>query len=347
MTNNVLAFCDPEEEYVIQLSAYLKNQEHFPWILKSFTNSDEFLEYLQLHPEVDCMVSESVISEIPFSAQEKKIILLNESGFLSQSEYININKYQPADKILRQLLQVYAEREEKIFPRLEEQSEVKRIGFFSPVGRSMQTSYALCFGQYLAKSHRTLYLSFEYYCGQSEMAGEESGRDLMTLLYYMKTEKEKFRARFQAICRKIGNLDYIESAFMGPNLVYITEEEWLELLQEIENTGDYDYLVLDFCEGLQGLFSLLQKCEVIFNMVRPDYAAVQKQDRYEHILLLNEQNRILNSMQKISLPSLYHLPEKVEEWSKGELYQLAGEQARLFLEKDRVMVRGAGAVTDE
>jgi len=40
----------------------------------------------------------------------------------------------------------------------------------------------------------------------------------------------------------------------------------------------------------------------------------------------------LQRMRKISLPSLYHLPEKVEEWSKSELYGFAVEQAKSFLE---------------
>lgn len=346
MEKRILAFCDPEEEYAYQLSAYLKNQEQFPWTILSFTDPKDFEAYLQQHSDVDCMLSESIVEEITLQLPDKNIILLNESGYLSKSEWTNVNKYQPADGILQQLLQLYAEREEKGLRRIEEKEKASIIGFFSPVGRSMQTSYALCFGQYLAKSYRTIYISFEYYCGQREMCGEESGRDIMTLLYYLKSEKEKFSVRLQSVCRKMGHLDYIEPAFMGPNLVYITEEDWLELLQEIATCGLFDYIVLDLCEGLQGLFSLLQECEVIFNMTRPDYAAMQKQTRYEHILLLNDQKRIIQKIQKISLPSLYHLPEKVEEWSKSELYNFSAEQAKLFLNR-RLMTRHGGEEEDE
>lgn len=332
LEKKVLAFCDPEEEFAYQLSAYLKNQEHFPWVLQSFTDTKEFGEYLLLHPEAHCMLSESVADEIPEQVRDKDIILLNESGYLSKPEWTNINKYQPADRILRQLLQVYAEKEEKGLPRIEKNTKTVMAGFFSPVGRAMQTSFALCFGQYLAKNYRTLYISLEYYCGQKEMGGEENGRDIMTLLYYLKSEKEKFATRLQTVCGRMGNLNYIEPAFVGPNLVYITEDDWLELLHEIALTGLFDYVVLDLCEGLQGLFSLLQECEVVYNMVRPDYAAIQKQSRYEHILMLNDRKDILQRMRKISLPSLYHLPEKVEEWSKSELYGFAVEQAKSFLE---------------
>lgn len=327
MESRILVFCDPEEEYTWHLSEYLNSDKDFPWKLVSFTRREDLLEYVRKHKDVDLLLTESVLEVLEGEGVSDRIILLNESGYLSNTEYFNINKYQAANLVKKELLRLFAEREHTFFPKLQKEGQLKIIGMFTPVGRSMQTSFAICYGHNLAKKKRTLYLNFEYYCGHKELLSEEKGKDLLSLLYYMRTEREKFGIRLQSLCNSLDGLDYISPMYMGQNLVYITLEEWKELFEEIENLGIYEYLILDLSEGVQGLLEILGECDRVYTMVSADYVATQKQERFEQILKLGEYEQVLQRMMKCQVSTISHFPESMEEWSLTELFKTAKEYA--------------------
>lgn len=339
MESRILAFCDPEEEYTLRLTAYLSNQKEFPWQIQSFTRIREFLDYMKAHPETESLVAESIFPEVEGRMVKEKTIVLNESGYIKE-EYLNINKYQAAKEIGRLLVLRYAETKQGCQRKLKKEKPLKIVGVFSPVGRSMQTSFALCYGHCISKQYRTLFLSFEYYCGHKILEGTEKGRDLMSLLYYLKVEREKFGIWLHAMGHSVGGMDYISPVTMGQNLVYITAEEWMDLFQALEELGEYDYLVLDLSEGIQGLYDILGKCSHIYTMTQTDPIAKEKINRYEQLIMANHYEHILEKTRKCAVDTLYHLPENMEEWSKTELFL----QARQWAQKD--MGENGGAIDE-
>lgn len=325
MYDRILAFCDPEEEYTWRLSTFLNSDNNFPWNILCFTDISDFLDYMKKHPETDCLISEAVLEYMENQTKQEGIILLNESGYLQRNEFPNINKYQAADRVKKELLRLYAEKEQDFYPRLGVNKKTKLIAMFSPVGREMQTSFAICYGRCMAQKKKTLYLNFDYYCGYKELLAEENGRDLMSLLYYMKSEKDKFGARLQSICNNFDGLEYIAPMTMGQNLAYVTLEEWRELFLKIEELGTYDYIILDLSEGIQGLFEILNQCFCIYTMTQNGRIAQGKMERYEQLLHLNELNSVLEKSRKLGLETIHHIPENMEEWSKTGLYTMARE----------------------
>lgn len=66
-------------------------------------------------------------------------------------------------------------------------------GFYTPVGRSLQTTLALTMGQLLAANKRVLYLNFECCAGLTEMLGKQADNtEFASLLYYLQESKEQF-----------------------------------------------------------------------------------------------------------------------------------------------------------
>ncbi len=324
MEHKILALCDPEEDYAGQLAAYLQSHKEFPWEVQVYTGIAELTGSGRAE-EIDLLVVAESIYQPELPVEAPATVLLNESGLIRWSCLKNVDKYQPAENVLKELLGIYIEKEENFFPRLETGRRTKIVGMYSPVRRCLQTSFALTYGQILAEKHQTLYLNFEHYAGIPELLPDEKGRDMSTLLYYMKSDREKFALRMKVLVQKKGRLDYIAPAYMGQNLIYITAQEWQQFLWKIGESGEYDYVILDLSENMQGLLEILRKCCRVYMLVREDPVARCKIDQYEQILSLYEYEDVKEKTRKCHLPLFHQLPDQIEQYTRGDLAKYVRE----------------------
>ncbi len=321
----VMVLCDTEEEYARLMTEFLGRHKDLPWQLHTYTNVEEMLESERYCPVAMLVVAESAYTEALQKLQPGRTVVLSESGVLRWKELPCVDKYQQAEEVLRYLLAVYMEIAEVQLPRLRKKGNLVFIGNYSPVRRCMQTSFALTMSQLLAQEHRTLYLNFEHYAGIAELLPDAQTFDLADLLYFLNAEQDKFRLRMQTMLRSKGNLDYIPPMKSGQNLLTVTAAEWLGLLQKIEDMGEYEYVILDLSESMQGLFDILRLCSHIFTLVREDRIARSKLLQYEQVLSLYEYGDLMEKTKRVSLSHIRRLPEELEQYTKGDLADMVKE----------------------
>ena len=318
----LLVLCDEEEEYARLLTDFLQKQRDLPWRIHTYTSIDDLMRS-EKEPVMLLAVSESAYSEALQALQPLRTVILNESGVIRWKEVPCVDKYQAAGEVLKYLLQIYMEVADTELPRLRQGCRTKFIGNYSPVHRSMQTSFALTMSQMLAREHATLYLNFEHYAGIGELLPDLQTLDLADLLYFLNAEQEKFRLRLQTMLRHVGNLDYIPPMKSGQNLLTVQTAEWLGLLQKIEELGEYEYVILDLSESMQGLFEILRLCRRVYTLTREDRIAKAKLLQYEQLLSLYGYGDVLEKTRQPSLPQIRRLPEELEQLTRGELAALA------------------------
>lgn len=320
----VMVLCDPEEEYAQLMTEFLKKHKELPWKIRTYTSVDDLL-----HTEKAAVgllvVSETAYSEELQSIQTPRIIVLNESGVVRWENVCYVDKYQQADEVVREILQLYIEVADKCPPRLRRKTDTVFLGNYSPVHRCMQTSFALTMSQLLAREHSVLYLNFEHYAGIAELLPDMQTLDMADLLYFLNAEKDKFLLRMQTICRHVGNLDYIPPMKSGQNLLTITAAEWMKLLQKIEELGGYEYVILDLSESMQGLLDILRMCKKIFTLTRDDRIAKSKLLQYEQLLSLCEYGDVLDKTRRLNLSHIQRLPEELEQLTRGDLAELVSD----------------------
>lgn len=318
----LLVLCDEEEEYARLLTDFLQKQRDLPWRIHTYTSINELMRS-EKEPMMLLAVSESAYSEALQALQPLRTVILNESGVIRWKDVPCVDKYQAAEEVLKYLLQIYMEVADTGLPRLRQGCRTKFIGNYSPVHRSMQTSFALTMSQMLAREHATLYLNFEHYAGIGELLPDLQTLDLADLLYFLNAEQEKFRLRLQTMLRHVGNLDYIPPMKSGQNLLTVQTAEWLGLLQKIEELGEYEYVILDLSESMQGLFEILRLCRRVYTLTREDRIAKAKLLQYEQLLSLYGYGDVLEKTRQPSLPQIRRLPEELEQLTRGELAALA------------------------
>lgn len=315
----ILALCDSEIDYLKNMEAFLKGQECFPFEVYAYTDVQKLIsfgkeEYIEL-----LLVAESDFSYEVENLKTGKTLLLNESGTIRGNNVRNIDKYQKAENVWQELMESYAsmlsDNEKMLFSK----KRAKVIGLYSPIRRCLQTSFALTLGISLAARRKTLYISFEHYAGWNQMLDQSIRGDLAALVYFNKEQGEKFFCRLQSMTQRIGQLYYIPPVYAGQNLIYIKGNEWMELISKIAKMGGYEYIILDLSESIQGTYELLSLCDRIYTIIREDERARTKLSQYEELLHSYEYDEVLKKTSKQLLPHFTKLPERLEQYTRGEL----------------------------
>lgn len=319
-----LVLFDTEEEYAQLMTDFLGKQKDLPWGLRTYTDMQELMKD-GVENAALLVVAESAYRDEFSDLAGGRLVVLSESGLIRWKQLRYVDKYQRAEDVLKYLLEVYMETADTPLPRLQKSCRSVFIGSYSPVHRSMQTSMTLTLSQILAREHTTLYLNFEHFAGLPELVPDNGTHDIADLLYFLGTEKEKFRLRLQTMIRRIGNLDYVPPMRSGQNLLTVTASEWLAFFQGIEELGEYEYVVLDLSESMQGLFQILRLCRRVFTVTRDDRISRSKLLQYEQLLALCEYGDVLEKTKRFRLPHIRRLPEELEQLTKSELAQIAKE----------------------
>lgn len=118
----------------------------------------------------------------------------------------------------------------------------------------------------------------------------------------------------------------------GQNLLTVTAGEWPQLLQRITELGEYEYVILDLSESMQGLYELLRCCRKVFTLTANDKIAQSKMMQYEQMLALYEYEDVLKKTCKCRVSKIYKLPEELEQYTRGDFAEFVREQMKEFCE---------------
>lgn len=181
-----------------------------------------------------------------------------------------------------------------------DESMCSLIGFYSPIRRTGQSTYARKLAAEAGKNIPVLYINLDSYDGD---AGIE--RDtLADLLYYLHQEDMVFQRVVQKIVWQEENYHQIFPMPLPLDLWDTPEKQWTELFLALKEKSIYKKIFLDFGDGsVDGLFHLLELCDVIYMPVEDDAAALHKLGQYERTLTVSGKQEILAKTRRVYLRS--------------------------------------------
>lgn len=325
MVKKFLAICDKEETYLKHMTDYLERKNMQPFIIRAFTDTRQLEKFVENHEAELLLIAENAYKEEIRKLPIKHVLILNESGNQVGQDVENINKYQSSEKVYQAVMNKYMEGKDGTVQRINAGNRMKIIGNYSPVGRCMQTTFALSMGQLLAKKNKTLYLNFESYSGFAYLLNKNFSMDITDVLYYFNCEKEKLVYRLENMIQNINGLDYIPPVLSYQDLEEINGQNWIELFREIEKVSEYEYLILDLSDQMKGLFDVLRECFRVFTITREDGFAAAKIHQYEKVMQMMHYEDIAIKTKKWVLPEFYQLPPRLEQLTYGEMAAYVGK----------------------
>ena len=297
-------------------------RESFPFEIRVFTERESWEQFPGRESVQVLLVSQSLYERYEGVWEAGMTVVLTEGREGPPGE-LCIDKYQSVEAVVRKVLELAARN--GILPpaaRMGEQGDLKLIGIYSPVRRCLQTTFSFTLGQLLARKHKVLYLNFECFSGFGKMMRQEFQADLSDLIYFLHNRDGRFPYRLEGMTQKVNGLDYIPPAFSCLDLQRVEKEEWLTLLEEIGQSGLYEYVILDLSEVVNGLFDILKRCARVYTIVRDDGFGAAKQEHYEALLSCLNHEDILENTRKCRLPLFRQLPQGLGSLTRGELAEL-------------------------
>lgn len=329
--NHVLAVCDSETEYAYQLVDYLSNKKGFPFQVQLFTSEKTLIKYAKDHA-----VSVALIAEGDYSGKMEEgfiehILLLREDKNTKSVGLKSFYKYQSAEQLIKDLLDWIA-REGILGRTIIDGKDLKLIGVYSPVGKCLKTSFSFVLGQILSKKHKVLYLNMESYSGLGKLLQKDFPTDMSELIYYLQNSREKFIYRMSSMTTRAGELDVLPPFDSFLDFISVSQEEWITLFREIERGSDYEYLILDLSDAVQGLFDILRLCDVVYTLSREDGFAMAKIAQYEEVLKKCNYEDIWKKTRHCTIPEIKNLPSGLQQLTYTELAEFVRERIEEDLE---------------
>lgn len=318
MKQKIFVVCDLEENYAFRMAEYISDKIPMSYKLHIFTQIEKLKTFLEQNKISILLIAESAMRKLKVNVDIPNVFVLQESEEIMETDYQCINKFQSPEEVVKEMAEQITELGNWQDNRTLAMCKSKLIGIYSPVKRCLQTSFALTMGQLLSKEHKALYMNFECYSGFSRLLHREFSADMMDMVYYFRCAREKFAVRLPYIVQNINGLDFIPPGQSNIDMQAITGENWLELLEAVEEICDYEYLILDLTDGMNGLFELLSNCHKIYTITKDDGFAMAKMKQYEEILQLNEMDDILGKTVKCRFPFFKKLPEDLKLMTHGE-----------------------------
>jgi cellulose biosynthesis protein BcsQ len=328
LDKRILAICDLQGDYAYRMMEVLKARNDLHFDIHIFIGSSNLLAVFQTDKQIECLlITESAYQESNCVMEKIKesgiphVFILNESGIaIAENHFYNINKYQSADSIINDVMAYYIDHSVKLPHKVTTGGKTaKIIGIYSPVKRCLQTTFSVTLGQILAKQHKTLYLNYESFSGWGQITRRKYRADITDMMYLFECVKEKFIFKLNTITEQLNGLDFIPPALIYPDLMNIPGKQWTALLHELREHSDYDYIILDLSEYVNGLLQILTECDWIYTITRGDFYATAKMEQYEQFLQEFDFAEVVSKTQKLNLPVFKNIPLKYDEMTYGEL----------------------------
>lgn len=320
MKKKIFAVCDPEAEYTRRFCEYISRKKEYPFETAGFTSVEKLRQFCTEEEVEVLLISESAYDVTLKELVAGELIVLREEE-TAFSEQESIYKYQPCEAVLQEVMCYCAKQGVKTGAGIRRGSckGMELIGLYTPVHRCMQTTFGITLGELLAKEHKVLYLNFESFSGLERRLNQEFMTDMSDLIYYVSNAREALVYKFQEMTHRLQRLDYIPPVFSCMDLARITKEQWFLMFEELERLTEYEYLILDLSENVQGLFEILRMCCKIFTLFRDDPTALAKLYQYEKLLERADYMDLLEKSRRCKLPFIKNISFDPLELTYGEL----------------------------
>ena len=238
-----------------------------------------------------------------------------------------ICKFQKAELIYKQVINIYSEQESAITGIKHNHSGGKLIGFFSASGGNGTTTAAAAFANYAAgKGKKTIYLNLEIFGNTDLFFHGEGQGSFEDVIYAVKSRKGNLFLKLESSVKQdISGVYYFSKTNTALDMNELKLEEIKRILTELRTSCDYEYIVLDFDFSLtQEKLELLAECEQIVMVSDGSKVSNDKAKRMLLALQIIEQQNDLRLMMRMGV--LYNrFSSKTSEKLVGlELPELGG-----------------------
>lgn len=262
----------------------------------SFTNQEVAIDAISQN-KIDILLADESFEVEPTLLPSKCALayLVGSSDIETVRNEVAISKFQKADLIYKQVLNLYSENSSDIIGmHFDENENTKIIAFLSPAGGTgCSTAAAACALNFTKKGKKVLFLSFEKFGSSDIFFSGEGTSDFSNVIYAIKSKKGNMSLKLESTVKQDESGVYFYSGTKTAlDMQELNSDEIKKLLADLKLFGSYDYIILDFDFSLdEGTLDILKDSNRIVLMSDGSSIANQKLERaIETLNIIEQQN---------------------------------------------------------
>ncbi len=304
MRDGIVAIYDSDIDYLHHLSEYLRLRDDFPYDIIVFSDLDAFNKYSL--KAIDILIT----SFIPDFIKDKDIgdiFYLTVDDSDTCEDYICLSKYQPADILLRKIMEQAGSYSGRTTPVSNEQCRI--IGVYSPVNRCGKTSLSISIGTKLSETEPTLLISFDTFSILKEFINDTTFRDISDLLFYYKEDIDCLKNKLLSLTYKFYELSFICPPLTPARIKTTDITTWCNLIKAIAESGLYKNIVFDISDSFPSSEEFFKLCDTIYMPQLTDYVSMKKVESFFEYLS-HTTNLDKSLFKRINIPQITILQDK-------------------------------------
>jgi len=306
---------DDERVYAAKLAGFLNMTNSFSFYVRAISDREEFEDYCTNNPPRIALIDEKALDLAKNVSGE--VFVLSSVKKETNDGLHYICKYQSGDRIIRDINEILATLD-NIGLIVNRKTNMKIISYFTPVRRSLSTTLSIGMGQLLSRKSKTLYMNLESYSGLNTLLGKEYAKDIGDLFYHMHSKDTGFGAALASMVENVEGLDMIPPFDNQADLISIDGEEWKSLIDRIERETEYEYLIMDLSDAVNGLYELLHISDAIITTLENDEVAINKMTAYEENLKKSGYEDVLQKTKKCNVLHQHRMGGRIGNLGTGE-----------------------------
>lgn len=165
----------------------------------------------------------------------------------SVKDQVAICKFQKADLIYKQILSLYSENIGTTASLRTFSENCKVICYVSPSGGvGTSTMAAACALYCAAQGRRVLYLNLEKYGSADSFFSGEGQLGMSDIIFTLKSKKANLTLKLEScVKRDYRGVNFYSQSQIALDMLEVTKEDVLTLLNELKLSGNYDYIIID------------------------------------------------------------------------------------------------------
>ena len=321
-----LVMIEEDREYAQMLALAIRRKEKDGIEAAWYTDVEHYRENRERRQENLILVGEefqeqSLLHSIQKENPGSGLVLLSQDGISREiSGYPVIEKYRPADAIIKEIYRYAAEYacEDVYWP--EHQKQI--VGIYAPWNQELSMLFAEVLLQLLAEKQQVLYVSLQECIGRKGYSEDRREENLADFISFLRLHKGGVGARLKSICKRLGRGSCIPSVDNPQNIADMTRMDYLNLWKALKEQSEYEGILLEFGCSYPGSWEDMKQCQVIYCPYQEEALQEVRRQQVEHIVKLHEAEEILERMHYVKLPRLVcynRIGERQEEELAEEL----------------------------
>mgnify|MGYP000981831838 CR=1 FL=1 len=298
-----LVVADKDILYLEKLSTYLQKNKACGFWLELFTDAGKFIEWLGSGKNADLLViSSSLYNELKEKPANKNILLLRDCAeSLVPKGIASINKYSPADRVMKEILSLCAEyiprdiNDENINGRINLILYADGSDVLNPLAQALAYINAV-------RGKKVFYFNLDEFSNTNSYFYSNNARGLSEMLYYVKSQKENLslKAEVCTSCDIQTGIYFMRGHNNPEDVKNISEAELKVLVRAVQRSLPYDEIIISKA------FIVDQTTISLLNMAEKAYiCALNYQSSIDRL------KKIGNLINRLESDKNYHLKDKL------------------------------------